>query len=62
MTTPELIRQVRVDLARIEELLAQGDLIRTLDAVDALRAGVQAIHLDVWHKYHTSGKGPNNAA
>lgn len=60
MKSTDLIRQIREDLARIEDHLLTHDHLRALDAIDSLRAAVQGLHLDVWHRYHVSGKGPNN--
>lgn len=62
MTPSELIRLIREDLLKIEQKLFVDDYPRALDSVDSLRASVQGLHLAVWHKYHVSGKGPNNAA
>lgn len=52
-----LIKNIRADLVWIEEKLAENDCVRALDSVDSLRAGVQGLHLAVWHRHHVSGTG-----
>lgn len=59
MNPTELIRQARRDLDALE---VEPNPTRQLDKVDALRATVQALHLQVWHQYHTSGKGPSHVS
>lgn len=54
---PDIIKNIRADLDRVEERLVEKDVNRALDAVDGVRAGVQALHLAVWREHHISGTG-----